>query len=175
MERGTAFRPPLSFYEEVTLADVLATTDELAERLPFVMDPDELREAEGALIDLSDEARHHGSDRWISEDTTPESVINLILRAATRHMKNYEGYTNSRAGDESVSWSDKGVNSGSAHFTPDEQARLGELGGYRRTGFYTVNMYAYNSGRGPYAMDGYVPDEGSREPIAFFAHATEPW
>ena len=156
------------------MAEVLATTEELAERLPFTMDPDELREAEGALIDLSDEARHYGSSRWIDIGTTPESVINLILRAATRHMKNYEGYTNSRAGDESVSWSDKGVSSGSAHFTPDEQARLGELGGYRRTSFYTVNMYAY-SNRKAGTTDGFVPTAGSSEPIPYYRSQTEPW
>ena len=157
------------------MAEVLATTDELAERLPFVMDPDELREAEGALIDLSDEARHYGSSRWISVETTPESVINLVLRAATRHMKNYEGYTNSRAGDESVSFTDRGVTAGSAHFTPDEQARLGELGGYRRTNFYSVNTFAYsNRGRTP-TTDGFVPGAGSSEPIPYYRSAMEPW
>ena len=157
------------------MADVLATTDELADRLPFTMDPDELREAEGALIDLSDEARHYGSSRWLTVETTPESVVNLVLRAATRHMKNYEGYTNSRAGDESVSFTDRGVSAGSAHFTPDEQARLGELGGYRRTNFYSVNTYAYNSGKGKQATDGFVPGAGSSEPIPYYRSAMEPW
>lgn len=157
------------------MADVLATTDELADRLPFTMDPDELREAEGALIDLSDEARHYGSSRWLSIETTPEPVINLILRAATRHMKNYEGYIQSRAGDEAVTFTDKGINAGSAHFTPDEQARLGELGGYRRTTFYSVNAYAYNNGKRQLPTDGFVPGEGSSEPIPYYRSAMEPW
>lgn len=157
------------------MADVLATADELADRLAFVMDPDELREAEGALIDLSDEARHYGSSRWISVATTPDSVINLILRAASRHMKNYEGYTVSRAGDESVSWGDKGVQAGSAHFTPEEVQRLSELGGYRRTGFYSVGVYAYNNGKAKVVTDGFVPDSQSSEPLPYFRDRAEPW
>jgi hypothetical protein len=155
------------------MAEQLATTDQLAERLSFVMDPDEIREAQGALVDLSDEARHYGSDRWLDPATTPQSVINLVLRAAARHMKNYDGFTQSRAGDESVSWSDKGVESGSAHFTEGEQTRLSELGGYRRTGFHTVGMWGYTR-KAVSPNVGLVPDNASNEPVQMFT-TNEPW
>lgn len=155
--------------------DALATVEELAEHLPFVMDPDEEREAAGALIDLSDEARHYGSSRWLDPATTPQAVINLVLRAARRHMKNYDGYIESRAGDESVRWSDKGVEfAGSAHFTPAEVLRLGELGGYRRSTFHSVGVYAHNKGKEGTAV-GLVPDEGSNEPIQFFSSDDHPY
>ena len=156
------------------MSEPLATVAELAARLPFEMDVDENREAEGALIDLSDEARHYGSERWTTTANTPSSVKNLVLRAAARHMKNYDGFTQSRAGDESVSWADKGAEAGSAHFTEIEQTRLGELGGFRRSGFHSVGAYAWGDKPQSAAIDGLVPDSGSNEPIQMYSNS-EPW
>lgn len=155
--------------------EALATVDEVAEGLPFVMDDDEKREAMGALIDLSDEVRHYGSVQWVNAATAPQAVINLVLRAARRHMKNYDGYLESRAGDETVRWSDKGIEfAGAAHFTPAEIQRIGELGGYRRTSFHSVGVYAYK--KGGYAPPvGLVPDEGSDTPIRMYSSDDHPY
>jgi hypothetical protein len=155
------------------MSDALATLDELAPRLPFVMDPDEEREAAGALEDLSDDARHYGSHKWTAPINTPRQVIRLILKAAARHMKNPDGYTVSRAGDESVSWGEKGDNAGSAFFTPDEIKRLNELGGFRSNQFFTVNTFAYQSKAAPQNV-GLVPSQGSSEPFQLFS-TEEPW
>lgn len=154
--------------------NALATIEQLAEHLPYTMDEDEEREAAGALIDLSDEARHCGSPQWTSPGNTPQAVVNLVLRAARRHMKNYDGYVESRAGDETVRWSDRGVEfSGTASFTPAEQKRLAEIGGYRRTGFHSVGVYAHN--KGGYAPVGLVPDEASDTPVRYFASDEHPF
>lgn len=150
----------------------LATLEELAARLPFVMDEDEEREAAGALEDLSDDARTYGKPTWETIARTPQQVRNLILRAAARHMKNPDGYTQSRAGDESVSWTDRGEAAGSATFTDREVKVLRQLAGNTRNGFHSVGIYAY--GRKPASAVGLVGDAGSSEPIQMFA-TEEPW
>lgn len=98
----------------------LLTIEELRDRVPFVMDEDDEREALGALESLSDDARMYGKSTWLSPVSTPQSVKNLIRAAAVRHMKNYDGYTQSRAGDETLMWTDRGEDAGSAYFTDRE-------------------------------------------------------
>lgn len=151
----------------------LADIEQLAERLPFVMDDDETREATGALEDLSDEARFYGKPQWINPTVTPQPVIRLILRAAQRHMKNYEGFTTSRAGDETAMWTDRGESSGSATFTADEKARIKEYGGNQRPGFYSVNTFAATR-RPRQHVAGLVPAQGGGM-IPYFADDCEPW
>jgi hypothetical protein len=152
--------------------EALVTVDDLIERLPFVMDEDETREAAGALDDLSDEARLNGRASWTTQAVTPRSVQNLILRAAVRHMKNHDGFTQSRAGDETLAWTDRGHDAGSAYFTQREIKMLRAIAG-RGDGFATVGMYAHTrSERSP--LVGTVPDPGSNQPVRMFA-GEDPW
>lgn len=157
--------------------EALASVPELQARLPFTMSAEEQREATGALADLSDEARYYGSPRWQMVEDAPYTVVNMILRAAARHMKNYEGYVTNRAGDESVSWSERGSSpdeQGSARFSPEERKRLAEIGGQRRVGFHSVGMFAWQR-RMRQTQEGFVPDEASSEPIQMFSSDSEPW
>lgn len=133
----------------------LATTEELALRLPFVMDTDEEREATGALDDLSDDARIYGRGTWGDTVACPDEVKNLVLRAAARHMKNYDGFTSSRAGDENVYWTDRGHEAGSAYFTEREIKKLKALAG-SRAGFHSVAASAWGTpDRRTYPDDGF--------------------
>lgn len=134
----------------------LATVDDLQARLAFEMTPEERREATGALTDLSDLARTYGSSAWASEASTPESVRNLILRAAARYMKNYEGYVQSRAGDETLIWSDQKGNAGAAYFTSDEKAALRGTAGLGS--LYTAPMVAWGTAYADHDLgDIFVP------------------
>lgn len=149
---------------------MLVSITDLASRLPFTLDADETREAEGALADLSFDAQAIGSQLWVDPETTPLAVKNLILRAAARHMKNYEGYTLSRAGDETVQWTDKGESAGTATFTPDEKKIIAQMAG-RGAFIGTVGVYAYPA---PDRKIGYVPSaQGADFPL--FADEVEPW
>ena len=157
--------------EPTTLVEV----DDLAARLPFVMSADERREAGLALETLSDDARHYGNSAWTAAEVAPREVRNLVLRAANRHMKNYEGFTRSTAGDEGVSWSERGNSPderGSAAFSPTEQERLRDLGGGQSQDFWSVDMFAYQT-QPNLARPTTVPDEGMGFPL--FADPTEPW
>lgn len=150
---------------------MLVVIDDLAARLPFVMDDDESREATGALTDLSFEAQAIGSANWTTPENTPQAVKNLILRAAARHMKNYEGYTVSRAGDETVQWADQGEGAGSATFTKDERQMLKQMGG-RLPFIGGVPVVAWGSANR--STTGYVPVVNG-SPFPMYADGAEPW
>lgn len=140
------------------------------------MDEGESREALRAIEELSDEARHYGSEKWVDAASTPRQVINLVRKAAARHMKNPEGFVSSRAGDETVTWSDLRERMGDAQFTADERKRLRELGGNYHSGLHSVGVFGYQrKTRSRVVTEGLVPcDDGSR-PVPYFAHPTEPW
>jgi hypothetical protein len=148
---------------------MLVALADLEARLPFVLNEDEKREATGALEDLSFDAQSIGSARWIDELTTPTAVKNLILRAAARHMKNYEGYTMSRAGDETVQWADQET-PGTATFTEDEKSMLRTMGGNRKF-IGSVTVVAHGSAD---RKIGYVPTDGGSD-FPMFASESEPW
>lgn len=150
--------------------ETLVTIEELADRLSFVMDDDDEREAEGALTDLSDDARFYGSDAWSTPEAAPQMVKNLILRAAVRHMKNYEGYTQSRAGDETVMWTDRGHESGSAYFTEREKTQLAKMA--NRNTLFSVPVQAWGTKLPP---EGYVPVDGGGKSFPLFSSDTSPW
>lgn len=133
----------------------LATVEELQARLSFEMEPSEEREAAGAILDLSDEARTYGRSSWLTPSTTPAAVRNLVLKAAARHMKNYEGYIQSRAGDETIIWTDRRDNAGSAYFTEAEVASLVRMAG--GSSITTVPFYAWGNGS---AVPGYRDGHG---------------
>lgn len=104
-----------------------ATLDDLKGRLDWELDADELRIATAALEDATDLAAHYGRE-W-ADDTAPRLVRTLVLKACMRYMTNPDGYTQSRAGDETLTWNDdQGENAGTVYFTDDEIKLLAELG-----------------------------------------------
>lgn len=156
----------------------IAEFTELQARLDWTLDAGEQNVAESALSDLSDDARFYGSSRWDSE-TAPRQVKSLVLRAAVRHMRNPDGFVQSRAGDETIQWSDGGEDAGTAHFTEREEKMLAAMAG-RGTGLVSVNVIAYGPthSRGPRYIDpipqhvsegyGYVPAENGAAPLPFY-------
>lgn len=154
--------------------ETLVTIEELRARVPFVMDEDEEREASGALDDLSDDARMYGKSSWLTATGTPRQVKNLILRAAVRHMKNHEGFTQSRAGDETLAWTDRGEDAGSAYFTDREIKALRTLAG--GSTLHSANTTAYGPMRTREAHTVPVaPQPFTEKPFPYFADGTEPW
>lgn len=154
----------------------LATLDELKARLDWTLDEDEERIAKSALEDLSDEARFHGSKPWNDPATAPRMVRKMVLAAAVRYLRNPEGYTTSRAGDETLSWNDDRTGqAGSAHFNREEIAALRRLAG--ATGLTTTRMTAW----GPISKQpsaGYIPvgySTPNNDPFPYYADSVEPW
>jgi hypothetical protein len=152
--------------------NVFATLEEVGQRLDWQLDPDEQRIAAAALIDASDEARVHGRD-W-NPATAPRLVKMLVLKAVVRYLRNPDGYTSSRAGDETLTWSDRGdANAGAVSFTRDEITLLRELAG-RRAGLTSAPIFAWSPlthRRGP----GHVPVDGGGDPFPLFPTEDGPW
>lgn len=158
----------------------LATVEELQGWLSWDLSAGEEREATGALAVLSDEARSVGDPGWLDDTITPGAVKNLVLKAAARYMKNYDGFTMSRAGDETVQFSDNKLRSGSAYFTQDERDALAKHAGMG-TGWGSVGTYAYgktwipqNYGNAVGEAAGYVPGFANT-PFPMFANGNDPW
>ncbi|MFJ8583551.1 hypothetical protein ACIRD2_02685 [Streptomyces sp. NPDC093595] len=149
-----------------------ATLDELKGRLDWEPDEDELRIAVTALDDASDLAATYGRD-W-PEDSAPRLVRTLVLKSAARYMRNPNGYTQSRAGDETLAWSDAhGRDAGSVYFTREEIRLLENLAG-NRAGLASVPVVAWGSKARTGA--GYVPvDYSTAAPFPLFPDEVEPW
>lgn len=148
----------------------LASVDELSARLEWVLSPEETRLAAGALEELSEQALFYGKTTW-DATTTPRLVKNTVLAAAARFMRNPDGYTTSRAGDETLSWTDRHQDAGAAFFNDREVKMIRALAG--STGIFSAPITAW----GPQATvdAGYVPVEGPGKPFPFFSSDTSPW
>lgn len=142
-----------------------ATLTDLQDRLEWQMSEDEQRVGEGALEDASELARAYGRD-WQPE-AAPRLVRTLVLRAVVRYMRNPDGYTQSRAGDETVAWDKQPDEAGSVSFTDSEQRLIAELAG-RKTSIVSVPVYSYSyrSGR---CRTGFAPVEIEGKPFPMFA------
>ncbi|MDX3525080.1 hypothetical protein P1P75_01070 [Streptomyces sp. ID05-39B] len=154
-----------------------ATLDELKARLDWTLDADEERIATSALEDASDLARTHAGREWPDAASAPRLVRTLVLKACKRHMNNPSGYTQSRAGDETLGWNDdQGEDAGTVYFTKDEREMLAEIGG-RKRGLWSAEISAWNSRIRPVAA-GLVPvaqPTSDSKPFPLFADEVDPW
>ena len=156
-----------------------ASLDELKDRLDWELDAAGQRIAESALDDATELAIEYGRE-W-PDSAVPRLVRTLVLRAARRFVENPQGYTVSRAGDETVQWNDAaGENAGSVYFTRDEQKLLAGLAGSGR-GLSSATVSAWGPQRRDPQMRGippaaYVPVQGDpNSPFPLFCDAQEPW
>ncbi|WP_329289550.1 hypothetical protein [Streptomyces pseudovenezuelae] len=154
-----------------------ATLDELKARLDWTLDADEERIATSALEDASDTARFHAGRDWPDAASAPRLVRTLVLKACKRYMNNPSGYTQSRAGDETLGWNDtQGEDAGTVYFTDEEQKLLAEIGG-RKRGLWSAEVSAWNSVRRPVTA-GLVPvaqPTPDSKPFPMFGDEVEPW
>lgn len=152
----------------------MATVDDLQAILGFDMTDEDKRVATGALAYLSGMARHYGNARWGIQGEVPEYVTTIVLNAARRFMTNPEGFTLSRAGDETVQFADLDKDGGNPYFTSEEIAALRAYAGMD-AGLYTAGSYAYGQvwkadNRVSNTKDGepgYVPSEYGGFPMWF--------
>ncbi|MEU9126586.1 hypothetical protein AB0D08_00460 [Kitasatospora sp. NPDC048540] len=138
---------------------------------------DEERIAATALEDASDLAAHYGRD-WPTAASAPRLVRTLVLKAATRYLRNPDGYIQSRAGDETLAWSDAaGTDAGTVYFTAEEVRLLEGLGG-RKPGLGSATVSAWGSKiRDQHRSgDGWVPVEYiGGKPFPLFNDPESPW
>lgn len=163
------------------VSDAFATLDELKGRLDFTLSADEERIGQSALEDLSNDARMYGRD-WPDPALAPRYIKTLVLKAAQRYMRNPDGYVQSRAGDETTTWSDNHAVQGSPEFSPAEIKMIRELagktGGIGSAPVQAGDGYKYPGYRlpddGTYD-EGYVPVIGGGKGFPMFSSDTSPW
>ena len=143
-----------------------ATVEQLQSRLDWTMDEGEIRTAQGALEDLSSEARYYGRP-WPVPQLAPPRVAQLVLKAAHRYMHNPSGVTASRAGDEALQYTDRGLESGAPEFTDKEIRQIQNLSG-RSPGFGTFSLYSWNSSQVG-SQDIYVQTDPGDKPFPLIA------
>lgn len=149
-----------------------ATLDELKGRLDWTLDADEEQQAQAALEDASDLARHYGRE-WPIPASAPRLVRTLVLKACKRFMSNTSGYTQSRAGDETVAWNDaQGENAGTVYFSTDEITMLREIAGKGKGRLISAEISGHGTRLRP-GYAGWIPTDG--KPFPMFSHPVEPW
>ena len=88
-------------------------------------------------------------------------------------MRNPNGYTQSRAGDETLAWSDAhGRDAGSVYFTREEIRLLEELAG-RKPGISSVVVSAW--GTSCRRRKGLVPVDYGGDRFPLFGDEVSPW
>ena len=149
-----------------------ATVDELTKRLDWELSPEERDMAEGALDDASTLVRAHGK-MWPEASSAPHIAKTITLSAAKRYMANPDGYTQSRAGDETLAWDEQGENAGSVYLTSNEIKLLTRI--VRPNGLVSVPIVAWGPTRTEPAV-GYVPCSGGGEfPMYASDDPGNPW
>lgn len=150
----------------------LATVEELKARCDWTFDTDEDRAAAGYLDEASDLARAYGRDTW-EPAKAPRMVKNIVISAVRRFMRNPEGYTQSRAGDETLGWTDLGRDAGSIFFTNQEIKLIRSLAG--TSGIRSQQVSAWGTRKQPEV--GYVPVAGwpNERPFPYFSDPESPW
>ena len=148
----------------------LVDIETLKSRLEWTLTPEEEQLATGAIEDASELVRFYGLP-W-TDTNAPPIVKNIVMSAATRFLRNPDGYTQSRAGDESVSWSADAV-SGYVSLAKSEIEILAQISG--KGSLDSVELTAWGPSRFPGGRPGYVPVEGGGDPFPLFPSEDGPW
>ncbi|PSL04130.1 hypothetical protein CLV30_106135 [Haloactinopolyspora alba] len=146
--------------------DSLVTLEALEGKLDRILDEDEQRDAEGALEEASMLVRYYGAP-WPDPATAPAVARILVIRSVKRYLKNTDGYSQSRAGDETVAWEEAHP---APYLTDAEQKMAASAAG--RGGIQSAPISPWGELRS--RRDEYVPVVGSSEPFPFHA-AEDDW
>ena len=117
-----------------------ADLEEVEDRLDFALDESMTKMALAALDDASVMACEYARVNW-PDDAVPRFVKQMVLNVVARYLRNPDGFTTSRAGDETVSWSDlRGA--ATLRFTDEERADLAAIL-MGSPSFGSVGVYAH--------------------------------
>lgn len=147
----------------------LVTLEELEGRLDWELDAGEKKVAQGALDDATALVLYYGSSTW-TETSAPPVAKMIVKAAATRYLRNPDGYDQSRAGDETVGWGD-------AAQRPEVYLAPGEIDILRGTsgggGLWSAQLQAWpGMGEGSGYTTGYVPMADGK-PFPYYVD--DPW
>ena len=137
-----------------------ADLEEVEDRLDFDLDEAYTKMALAALEDASEMAREYGKKNW-PDNSCPRFVKTMVLNVVARYLRNPDGFVISRAGDETVTWSDL-RGEATLRFTEQEREDLLELTRGPST-FGSVGVYAHRSRNDEGPLEGWVGVTGQPE------------
>lgn len=137
-----------------------AELEEVEDRLDFVLDEAYTKMALAALEDASEMARNYGRTNW-PDNQCPRFVKTVVLNVVARYLRNPDGFVQSRAGDETVIWSDL-RGEATLRFSEQERSDLEQLT-MGPQAFGSVGVYAHRSKDSAGPLDGWVGVAGDPE------------
>lgn len=149
----------------------LVTLAELRTRLDWTLEVEEEGMALAALDDASNIVRAYGLN-W-TRANAPALAKTVVAKATARYLRNPEGYSISRAGEEHVEWGRVEGSEPGVFLTQAEQKMIANLA--RPSGIYTAPVFAWNGNKELKAeQQGYVPTQhGSKFP--YYSLDDSPW
>lgn len=143
----------------------LCTVEDVVERIEDEPSERLLEMVKHAILYASDEARFLGNPRW-TIGNVPHPVSRIVASAVARWATNPDGLVQSRAGDETLAWSDSGEDAGSVRFTQREIDRIGKFA-VRGKGFGTIRFQADTLASCVHDGVIYVPAGVKADPFPF--------
>lgn len=123
----------------------LVTQAEIEARLEFTMSADQLRMANAAIESLSIQALHiTGLPATTTDATCPKWIKQIVLGALELHIRNPEGFSFSRAGEESVGWNS--ATPRGLQFTAEQEAKLKKGTRMSSSGISSISTVSWSTG-----------------------------
>lgn len=147
----------------------LATLDELQASIEWTLSEDETGLAAYALEHASELVKTYGLP-WTPE-SVPPLVKHIVIAAAAKFLRNPDGYSQSRAGDETVAWSSEAA-SGGVTLTPDQIDLCERMAGRSSLDTWEVTAWGPSTYPRSRGYTEYVPTQPGTTPFPFWG---EPW
>jgi hypothetical protein len=147
--------------EGVDDLDSLVPLAVLLNKLDRVLDEAEQRDASDALEDATELVRYHGRSTW-TDVNAPRLAKKMVIRSVKRYLKNTDGYSQSRAGDETVAWEHA---ESAPYLTDAEQKMVAQAAG--RGSLRAVPISPWGE-LAEVAEDVYVPVSGGGKPFPWW-------
>jgi len=150
----------------------LATVEEVTSRVDRDLTDKEIGTIQGHIEDASALVRFHGL-KWPTRAEAPALARTITRNSVKRLLHNSEGFTISRAADETVGFADIGDKAGTVYLTDEEKLMLASLAG-NDVSISTAAISPYGT-QDPNPDVGYVPVSYGGKAFPMFPSEDGPW
>lgn len=134
----------------------LVTRAELEARLDFTLSADQQRMADGAIESLSIQAAYICRlPATATPVTCPAWIKQIILNALELHIRNPDGFSFSRAGEESVGWNSRSPRG--LTFTEEQEEKLRKGTRMSSSGISSISTVAWSADQSVHHVPGCDP------------------
>lgn len=141
-----------------------ADIGDVEDRIDFELDDRQVRMVAARLEDASELAKSLAGLQW-TDTNVPRVVRTIVLNAVVRWINNPDATVTSRAGDETLVWSDTG-DKGTFYFTEQEIEALGSFQARPKFGSMVVTPWR-DTGLGSSTHWVFTTPNGAGDPYAY--------